>query len=87
MGIALQFPGWRRQSMYRNLRNASRSGVGELWCRLMHATPMWPSHGHYECRTCGRNYPVPWNGDLQTTSTRHKIGEAMTQPAAPSRSW
>jgi hypothetical protein len=24
---------------------------------------MWPIHGHYECRTCGRQYPVPWAPD------------------------
>ncbi len=34
--------------------------LGEIWCRLMHESPMWPIHGHYECRTCGRRYPVVW---------------------------
>jgi hypothetical protein len=34
--------------------------ISDLWCRLMHAEPMWPSHGQYECRTCGRRYPVCW---------------------------
>jgi hypothetical protein len=34
--------------------------VGGLWCRLMHAEPMWPSHGQYECRTCGRRFQVAW---------------------------
>ena len=24
---------------------------------------MWPIHGQYQCRTCGRQYPVPWAGD------------------------
>ncbi len=33
---------------------------GEIWCRMMHESPMWPIHGHYECRTCGRRYPVSW---------------------------
>ncbi len=23
---------------------------------------MWPIHGRYECRTCGRRYPVEWAG-------------------------
>jgi len=32
--------------------------IADLWCRLMHAAPMWPAHGQYECRTCGRRYPV-----------------------------
>ena len=26
--------------------------IAELWCRLMHREPMWPSHGQYECRRC-----------------------------------
>jgi len=34
--------------------------LGEVWCGIMHDAPMWPIHGHYECRTCGRHYPVPW---------------------------
>jgi hypothetical protein len=34
-----------------------------LWCRLMHAAPMWPIHGTYRRRTCGRSYLVPWAGE------------------------
>ena len=34
--------------------------LGTLWCALMHASPMWPIHGEYQCRDCGRHYPVPW---------------------------
>lgn len=34
--------------------------IGSLWCRLMHAEPMWPSHGRYECRRCGRHFQVCW---------------------------
>jgi hypothetical protein len=29
---------------------------------VMHDSPMWPIHGEYECRTCGRRYPVLWAG-------------------------
>lgn len=36
---------------------------GTLWCEFMHDSPMWPIRGEYECRTCGRRYPVPWAGD------------------------
>jgi hypothetical protein len=40
--------------------------IGGLWCRLMHTEPMWPSHGQYECRACGRRFQVgweqPWDG-------------------------
>lgn len=35
--------------------------VSALWCSLMHGSPMWPIHGHYECRECGRRYRVPWD--------------------------
>jgi hypothetical protein len=34
--------------------------IAELWCDFMHDAPMWPMHGHYECRTCGRRFEVPW---------------------------
>jgi hypothetical protein len=27
----------------------------------MHESVMWPIHGRYECRTCGRSYPVLWD--------------------------
>ncbi len=36
----------------------------ERWCKTMHRSLMWPSHGHYQCRTCGREYPVPWERDV-----------------------
>src|ERR1700722_18587223 len=36
--------------------------AGTFWCDLMHDSPMWPIHGQYECRTCGRRYPVQWDG-------------------------
>ena len=34
--------------------------IGALWCSLMHGSPMWPIHGHYQCRICARQFPVPW---------------------------
>ncbi len=34
--------------------------IGALWCSLMHDSPMWPIHGHYQCRVCGRQFRVPW---------------------------
>jgi hypothetical protein len=37
--------------------------LGALWCTFMHDSPMWPIHGEYRCRTCGRHYPVPWARD------------------------
>jgi hypothetical protein len=35
--------------------------IGMLWCTLMHNSPTWPIHGHYECRVCGRQHHVPWD--------------------------
>ena len=37
--------------------------LGAWWCRAMHDSPMWPVHGHYRCRACGRNFPVPWTAE------------------------
>jgi hypothetical protein len=42
------------------MTSTPQSPITEFWCRTMHSSPMWPSHGHYQCRTCGREYPVPW---------------------------
>jgi hypothetical protein len=32
--------------------------LGTIWCGLMHDSVMWPIHGQYQCRTCGRSYPA-----------------------------
>ena len=34
--------------------------IGDLWCKFMHDEPMWPAHGQYECRTCGRRFQASW---------------------------
>jgi hypothetical protein len=34
--------------------------LGKHWCRVMHPSPRWPIHGHYQCPLCLRTYPVPW---------------------------
>jgi hypothetical protein len=38
----------------------TKTRIRDLWCRLMHTEPMWPSHGQYECRTCGRRHRARW---------------------------
>ena len=38
----------------------TQTRIANFWCRLMHSEPMWPSHGQYECRTCGRRHRVCW---------------------------
>ncbi len=40
--------------------NPNQSRIADVWCRLMHTAPMWPTHGQYECRTCGRRHRVCW---------------------------
>ncbi len=37
--------------------------LGAAWCLAMHDAAMWPIHGEYACRTCGRHFPVPWAGE------------------------
>jgi hypothetical protein len=34
------------------------SRIGTLWCTLAHESVMWPVHGEFECRSCGRHYPA-----------------------------
>jgi hypothetical protein len=40
--------------------------IGSFWCSVIHDSPMWPIHGRYECRTCGRHFEVPW-ADIKAT--------------------
>jgi len=37
---------------------------------------MWPVHGEYQCRTCGRRYPVPW-------AAAHFVGASLPQARVP----
>jgi hypothetical protein len=60
--------------------NTFWSSVAELWCRLMHAEPMWPVHGHYRCRLCWREYPARWEASLFVTAANP--GDRLEQPAA-----
>jgi hypothetical protein len=58
-------------------------GLGTLWCSCMHDSPMWPIREHYECRTCGRQYRVPWAEPERTGAPRVRqaplpsLGSAM----------
>jgi len=53
------------------MRKASRR-IAELWCKTWHRSPMWPAHGHYRCRTCGREYPVLWEFEQRKLLSRPK---------------
>jgi len=55
--------------------DGTREKAGVFWCSLMHDSPMWPIHGEYECRICGRRYPVAW-GDAAVSAP------AAVSPAA-----
>ena len=45
---------------------ATQERIADLWCKWMHTAPMWPAHGQYECRICGRHHRVCWEQPLQT---------------------
>jgi hypothetical protein len=32
------------------MTKGSRRYIAELWCKMLHPSPMWPSHGHDENR-------------------------------------
>ena len=38
--------------MFRQLRGK----IGTNWCTMTHNSVLWPVHGQYECRTCGRRF-------------------------------
>ena len=44
----------------RSSRSWLSGRLGMLWCHAMHDASMWPIHGTYRCRSCGRSYLVPW---------------------------
>ena len=53
-------------------QNIDRAGkLGALWCVVMHDSPMWPIHGGYRCRTCGRQFPVPWAAATAVVETNN----------------
>jgi hypothetical protein len=47
---------------------------GDLWCRIMHPSPMWPIHGHYQCGACGRSFSVPWEEDSSVHARAGLVG-------------
>jgi hypothetical protein len=58
---------------------STQARFADLWCKLLHRAPMWPSHGRYECRTCGRRYPVRWQEPI-----RARVGELPDETPAQS---
>jgi len=47
-----------------------RARAGATWCNLAHDSLMWPVHGYYECRTCGRRYPAFAEAPLRYAANR-----------------
>ncbi len=59
--------------------------IAEFWCRMMHPAPLWPSHGHYRCRTCWRKYPVPWQRDLAASPAPNQSVGSLATASSPIR--
>jgi len=59
--------------------------IADFWCRLMHRAPMWPAHGQYECRTCGRRQPVCWEQPASGTLPRQTQGQSALATGTDSR--
>jgi hypothetical protein len=51
--------------------------LGDVWCGLMHTSPMWPIHGQYECGVCGRRYLVPWGADDKVQAREPAFAPAL----------
>ena len=50
--------------------------VGAAWCRMSHESVLWPLHGEYRCRTCGRRYPA-----FSETPRRYQINRGALTSA------
>ena len=61
--------------MFRELQ----SKIGTVWCSVMHESLMWPIHGYYECRTCGRHHPAFADGPVAgwTTGRAVKVSASL----------
>lgn len=55
--------------------------LGAAWCLAMHDAAMWPIHGEYACRTCGRHFPVPWAGENSAPAAASRRSLAALRPA------
>ena len=58
-----------------------KNGIGALWCLLMHDSPRWPIHGHYECGVCGRQYRVSWSENEPTDAVRVRQAPVPSWPS------
>src|SRR5271166_6336418 len=51
--------------------------IGTIWCKLKHDSLMWPVHGHYQCRTCGRHYPAFAEAQMANWTRRAALKAAV----------
>jgi hypothetical protein len=61
-----------------------RERIGTTWCTLAHDSLLWPIHGYYECRSCGRHFPA--FGEAAHQSTSMGALPVRGRPASPSLS-
>lgn len=61
---------------YRDVGDKLMETLAKVWCSLVHDSPMWPMHGRYECRVCGREYPVEWS----ETAAKERPGRRELRP-------
>jgi hypothetical protein len=54
--------------------------LANWWCANLHDAPMWPIHGQYRCRTCGRRQAVLWG---RPTALAIEEGVPQSTPEAP----
>jgi len=57
--------------------------VADLWCTLMHDSLMWPIHGQYQCRKCGRSQPVAWARTERPPSKANVVSIRLTESQLP----
>ena len=68
----------------------AQARIADLWCKLMHTEAMWPSHGQYACRKCGRRHRVCWEEPSPVASrvmvvTRERQAQTAMVAATESR--
>lgn len=56
--------------------------LGRAWCYYMHEEITWPVNGHYRCRSCLREWPVPWESPAQVPSRAVEAVDAPNSYAA-----
>ena len=56
--------------------------IGMIWCRLAHESLMWPVHGQYECRRCGRHYPAFAEAPITNQAVKAAPSGASRLPAS-----